>query len=406
VRPLVPLVAAILVWSTLPVHGQSTLPDGLGKDIVQMACTQCHAITNVTNNGNTRAGWENAVAMMRNAGARISADQIATVVDYLAKNFPERPAPPAVVLPGNAGVAIKEWPVPTLGSRPHDPLAAPDGTIWYTGHMANVIGHLDPKSGAFHEYHPTIPDSGPHGLTFDRDGNIWFTGNFKGYIGKFDPRSGAFKEYQLDPAARDPHTPLFDKKGTLWFTVQGADMVGRLDPPTGAVKLVTVPTPKANPYGMVITSQGVPYFAEFGANKLARIDPRTMAITEVPLPSPGARPRRVAITPDDVIYYSDYARGFLGRYDPKSGSIQEWPSPSGPKSKPYGITFLKGAIWYSESGVRPNTLVRFDPATQHFASWPIPSGGGVVRNMMPTTDGSGIVMACSGVNRVALVTVK
>jgi virginiamycin B lyase len=183
-------------------------------------------------------------------------------------------------------------------------------------------------------------------------------------------------------------------------------MVGRLVPQTGVVKLVTVPTPRANPYGMVITSAGIPYFAEFGANKIASIDPVSMAIHEYPLPNLEARPRRIAITPDDVIYYSDYARGDLGRFDPKTGSVTEWPSPGGPRSRPYGIAFLKGAIWYSESGVRPNTLVRFDPATQSFASWPIPSGGGVVRNMMPTHDGSGLVMACSGVNRVALVEVK
>jgi virginiamycin B lyase len=67
--------------------------------------------------------------------------------------------------------------------------------------------------------------------------------------------------------------------------------------------------------------------------------------------------------------------------------------------------FLKGAVWYSESGVRPNTLVRFDPATAMFQTWAIPSGGGVVRNMMVTRDGN-IVMAESGVDRVALVTVK
>ena len=59
-------------------------------------------------------------------------------------------------------------------------------------------------------------------------------------------------------------------------------------------------------------------------------------------------------------------------------------------------------MWYSESAVRPNTLVRFDPKTEKFQTWAIPSGGGVVRNMMTTRDGN-IVMACSGVNRVALV---
>jgi virginiamycin B lyase len=62
-------------------------------------------------------------------------------------------------------------------------------------------------------------------------------------------------------------------------------------------------------------------------------------------------------------------------------------------------------VWYSESGVRPNTLVRFDPASGSFQSWAIPGGGGVVRNMMATRDGN-LVIAESGVDRVALVEIK
>ena len=65
----------------------------------------------------------------------------------------------------------------------------------------------------------------------------------------------------------------------------------------------------------------------------------------------------------------------------------------------------KGAVWYSESGVRPNTLVRFDPAREAFQSWIIPSGGGVVRNMMTDREGN-LVIAESGVDRVALVEIK
>ncbi len=44
-------------------------------------------------------------------------------------------------------------------------------------------------------------------------------------------------------------------------------------------------------------------------------------------------------------------------------------------------------IWYSESGVQPNTIVRSDPRQQSFARAVIPSGGGVIRNMAATPDG-------------------
>ncbi len=62
-------------------------------------------------------------------------------------------------------------------------------------------------------------------------------------------------------------------------------------------------------------------------------------------------------------------------------------------------------MWYSESGVKPNTVVAFDPKTKTFQHWPIPSGGGVVRNMVATLDGQ-LYLACSGVNKVAIVQVN
>ena len=335
-------VAGMLLCCALPVRSQNvTLPDGPGKDAVQASCTPCHGLGQVVRAGYDSAGWRNVVAMMTNAGAKLPPERVDDVVAYLAKNFPPKAAPAAVVIPGSVSVAIQEWVVPTPGSRPHDPLAAPDGSIWYTGQMANVLGRLDPATGTFKEFHPTVADSGPHGLVMDGSGNVWFTANFKAYIGKLDPRTGAFTEYKLDPAARDPHTPIFDRNGTLWFTAQGANMVGRLVPRTGETKLVTVPTPRANPYGMVVDSKNVPWFVEFGSNKIASIDPVTMAIREYPLPNAGARPRRIAIAPDDVMWYSDYARGYLGRFDPKTGAATEWPSPGGPNSRPYAIAILE-----------------------------------------------------------------
>lgn len=408
------VVRNILPWPLLGLlcafansaHAQSPLPAGPGRDIVETVCTGCHQVGRIANAGYSADEWRNVVSMMVNIGAPLSADEAASVSDYLARNFPERPRPAAVVIPGGVDLSIKEWPVPTPGSRPHDPLAAPDGSIWYSGQMANVLGRLDPRTGQIKEYR-LPPGSGPHGLIADKDGNIWYTANFGAYIGKLDPRTGGVTKYPMpDPKARDPHTLLFDQKGIIWFTAQSANMVGRLDPKTGAIKLVTPPTAKSNPYGMVIDSKGVPFFDEFGSNKIASIDPATMQIREYVLPHEDARPRRIAITGDDIIWYTDYRRGFLGRLDPKTGAVTEFPSPGGPRSLPYGMTALGGAIWYSEFGVKPNTLVRFDLATERFQTWIIPSGGGVVRNMMPTPDGRGLALACSGVNGIALVTIR
>jgi virginiamycin B lyase len=270
---------------------------------------------------------------------------------------------------------------------------------------SNTLGRLDPATGTIKEYRLKTPDSGPHGLVADREGDIWFTANFKAYIGRLNPRTGEVREYPMpDPAAKGPHTPVFDQKGVLWFTVQGGNFIGRLDPLSGTIRLKRPPTPNALPYGIAVNSRGIPFFCEFGTNKLASISPDTMEITEYLLPK-GARPRRLAITADDVIYYTDFAQGRLGRFDPSSGKVEGWTSPGGASSAPYGIAVTPdGKVWYTESGLQPNTIVRFDPRTGAFQSWPIPSGGGVVRNMAATPKGD-IYIACSGRNKVGIVRV-
>ena len=381
------------------------LPEGNGKEIVQAACLGCHGPERITRVGLTPQEWQRVMNDMIAVGTSLTPDQIPVVTEYLAKNFPDR-SPKAVLIPGSVEVAIREWTVPTPSSRPHDPLVAPDGMIWYTGQRANVMGRFDPKTEQFKEYSLKTPDSGPHGLVADQEGNIWFTANSAAYVGKLDPKTGDVVEYKMpDPKARDPHTPIIDQKGTVWFTLQGASMVGRINPKTGEVKVVSTPTTKANPYGMVVSSKGVPFFAEFATNRLASIDPDTMEIREYVLPDPATRPRRIAITPDDVLWYSDYSRGYLGRYDPQTGKTTEWPSPGGPKSQPYGIVAIGDILWYSESAVKPNTVVRFDPKAEKFQTWLIPSGGGVVRNVSATPEGN-IWLACSGVNGIAVVEVK
>jgi virginiamycin B lyase len=300
-------------------------------------------------------------------------------------------------------VTIREWDVPTKGAHPHDPAVGQDGALWFTEQLQNKLGRVDPKTGVFKEYALKIEDSGPHGLVADSNGNIWFTGNAKGYIGKLDPRSGAVTEYKMpDPKAEDPHTAVFDSQGIMWFTVQVGNMVGKLDPQTGRIELKKMQVADARPYGIAINSKGVPYFCEFGTNKMAKIDPQTMAITEYKLPE-GTRPRRMAIDAADQVYFTDFQGGNLGRLDPETGAVKMWPSPGGVGSAPYGIAITKdGLVWYSESGVKPNTLIQFDPKTERFARAIIPSGGGTVRNMAATVDGR-VYIACSGVNKVGVV---
>jgi len=311
------------------------------------------------------------------------------------------PAQPGDVTALN--VTIHEWAVPSKGGHPHDPAVGPDGALWFTEQMANKLGRLDPQTGEIKEYPLPGENAGPHGLTPDNDGNIWFTANFGGYIGKLDPGSGHVDVFKM-PSEKvdDPHSLVFDHNGILWFTMQGGNMVGRLNPKSGKVDLQEVPTESALPYGIQINSKGVPIFCELGTHKIGAINPDTLAITDYDLPE-SARPRRLAIAADDTVYFTDFKGGHLGVLNTSTGVVKMYPSPGGPDSNPYGIAITPdGLVWYSESGVKPNTIIRFDAKTQTFARADIPSGGGVVRNMAASPDGR-VYIACSGVDKVGIV---
>ena len=222
-------------------------------------------------------------------------------------------------------------------------------------------------------------------------------------IGQLDPKTGQVREYPLtEPGVRGPHTPILDKKnGVMFFTLQSGH-VGRITLASGEMVIKKTPSDNTYPYGIRLNSQGVPWYVDFRGNRIGSVDPKTMAIKEYTLPNADARPRRLAITPDDVIWYRISRAARWAASIPRLARPSEYPSPGGKNSEPYAITAIGNLVWYSESGVRPNTMVRFDPQTEKFQTFAIPSGGGVLRHFESTAQGN-IVTANSGVNKIGLI---
>ena len=385
------------------------LPEGAGRALVEGICTGCHQTNMISNSsGYTHDNWKELIGTM--VDLSVSPETQDEILRYLALNFPagKNPRPAKQVNGPHPQLQFKEWTMPTLGQRARDPVEAPDGSIWWVGQFGNLMGRLNPRTGEMKEY-PLPTKALPHSVSLDKDGTPWFTGNGNGTIGKIDPKTGEVTVFKMpNPAGRDPHTAEFDRKGILWFTLQQADMVGRLDPATGDVKLVKSRS-GTRPYGIKIDANDVPWFSCNGSECLVKINPETMELTEVKLPSPGTTVRRLDIGEDGIIWYVNSSLGKLGRYDPRSGAIKEWDSPSGPRSHPYAIAVLDGIVWYNESGVRPDMLVRFDPKTETFQSWPVPSGGvyaGIVRHMRPTRDGGDLLIHQSSSNRIIYVPIR
>jgi virginiamycin B lyase len=324
--------------------------------------------------------------------------QANTIARYLAEHFPAKPGRKPVLVAGDTRIDITEWQAPTLGQRVRDPVEAPDGSIWWTGMWASLVGHLDPETGAMEEYHLPIT-ARPHSIVPDAEGNIWYTGNSNASIGKLDPATGEITQYPTQSA--DPHTATFHPNGKLYFTAQNAGMLGMLDPATGELKEVAT---EPRPYGIQVASNGTLYVAYNGTNKIGAIDPETLDVRYYEIPNASSRIRRLALGSDGMVWYVNSTQGRIGRLNPVTAEVKEWDSPSGPQSHPYAIAIIDGKVWYNESGMRPDALVRFDPVDESFQSWAIPSGVGIVRNMWPTKDGK-LLIHQSSTNKIGLVTI-
>ena len=279
---------------------------------------------------------------------------------------------------------IDEWQVPYAESRPRDPFAESEDSVWFVGQRTGYLANLDVRTGAFTKI--DLKDgSGPHNLIVGSDGIVWYAGNRNRLIGRYDPGSGDIEEIMMpDSAARDPHTLIFDEgEENIWFTVQGGNMMGRLNIESREVDLIESFTERSRPYGIKMAPDGSVWVVLFGTNKLAHIDPVSLTLTEINIPREDARPRRIEITSDGRIWYCDYADGYLGVYDPANRSFEEWLMPQGNGARPYGMASdSDDTIWVVATGVQPNVFMGFNPETEEFfGAAEVPSGGGTVRHM-------------------------
>ena len=108
-------------------------------------CVACHDLRRVVNSNYSPEEWRNVVNMMVSAGTPLSAAQKEMVTAYLIKNFPGKPKPAPVIVAGPVQVTFKEWQLPTLGSRPHDPLATPTAPSGTPGRWPTCSGASIPR---------------------------------------------------------------------------------------------------------------------------------------------------------------------------------------------------------------------------------------------------------------------
>jgi cytochrome c5 len=108
------LCAALAVClAATQTHAQTAtvLPSGPGRDIVAVACTQCHTLGPLVAMRDGPIGWKRHVYNMVLRGAQLTPGEVDTVLQYLNTNFgPGQSLPPAkpIALPPGAGKELVE----------------------------------------------------------------------------------------------------------------------------------------------------------------------------------------------------------------------------------------------------------------------------------------------------------
>jgi cytochrome c5 len=78
------------VFLAAPIHAQSpgnALPEGPGKEVVAVACSQCHGLKLIVSLRDGPVGWKHFVDDMILRGAQLTPQEADTVAQYLSKNF-------------------------------------------------------------------------------------------------------------------------------------------------------------------------------------------------------------------------------------------------------------------------------------------------------------------------------
>ncbi len=106
--PVALAFASLLLTGASPSRAQQSanpLPPGEGRDLVAVACSQCHYLGTIAKIRDGAAGWRMYVSNMVLRGAQLTPAEVDKVVNYLATNLG-----PGINLPPQKPVALPDGP--------------------------------------------------------------------------------------------------------------------------------------------------------------------------------------------------------------------------------------------------------------------------------------------------------
>jgi len=388
------LQKGLVRWTDLSNHqAKELLPAGKAKPLLVTRCFACHGIqTRMAARRQDEASWFRDVDYMRDTMRYFLRDEVndetaRELASYLTTSFgldsavPRSPAD----LPGYERVQrgafsdeamriiFVDYDLPGPNRMPWSAAPDKDGTHWlpYYG-RANMVGHLDPKTGKVQEFRAPYPGTAAiHSAVPAPDGSVWFTEQGSNRLGRIDPRTGEVGEFQapLKPGIGtergSKHTVRVDAEGIVWAT---GSPFSRFDPKTETFReFPDIPTS----YGVTLAPDGTVWFTEFTQDgKVGKVNPRTLEVTKYTPLTPNARPRRIQVDTDGMVWFAEYTAGKIGRLDPRTGTFQEFPLP-GASPTPYALGIDKDHnVWYSSMDM--DVIGRLNPKTGEVVEFPFP----------------------------------
>lgn len=214
-------------------------------------------------------------------------------------------------LPGQPGTVLEVANLPNLGGYPNSLAVAPDGFVWYTDPLHDIVGRINhttlrpqPLGIA-----PFGPQRGPSAMVAGPFDAMWFTATVGGQINYVSATT--YGEIQLPDRDSQPAGIAIGPGNDVWFTMYARNRVGRIDSRLRIYEYV-LPTAGGGPVGITRGPDGAMWFTLSDIGKIGRICPDG-GVGEVALASTTGQPMGIVAGSDNDLYVTERAANRVTR---------------------------------------------------------------------------------------------
>ena len=372
--------------------------EGKGKELVQARCVACHGLDDVMKMRVDRKTWQMFLEQMAEevVDRKLrpwTAEEAATMLDYLSASFPPMPIPdpnsrlPRTLMTGaTAKYRVVEYDLVNGDAQTHDVASDPWGHGW-ANQRAGFLSHLDPDTLMHEEIAPPPSRPGaivrPGNLQVSADGKVWFPEGRRMMSYDIKAKTWTTYDYPADlPGGPGGNSLIVAPTGMVW--VSGPGMIKSLNPRTEEWKVYGLPSRAKLPggYGINVAGDGSVWMALDHSDSMARLDPETDKIQELEIPVEGRLyPRRLGPDAEGNLWVGLWRAGKLLKIDPRTNKMTAFDPPSGRLSGAYTVSVDKknNLVWVSLHTV--DKIARFNPRTGEWAEFPLPQAQSDVRRI-------------------------